>query len=155
MSKDKILEWVLWEKEIYPPSVLDCHYYDITEMTRVEIIEKTLGEMAVLLPTGEHAPFGDEDRDFTTVTTELQRRLPYGKIKTCGAFQHLNAGCCNSCHTYRPHYSMELIDAPDGGKAWVCCGMRRAIYPKPCAERMERFRNSPAGKLWMEMFREN
>jgi hypothetical protein len=155
MSKEKILEGLLWEKEIYPPLVLDSHYYDIAEMTRAEIIEKTLVEMAVLLPTGEPAPSGDEDRDPTTVITELQRRLPYGKIKTCGAFQHLNAGCCNSCHTYRPHFSMELMDAPDGSMAWVCCGMRRAIYPKPCAERMERFRNSPAGKLWMEMFRES
>jgi len=55
MSKDKILEWLLWEKEIYPPSVLDSHYYDTPEMSRCEIVLKTLWEMGVLLPLGQYA----------------------------------------------------------------------------------------------------
>jgi len=47
---------------------------------------------------------------------------------------------------------MDLLDAPDGTKAWVCCAMNWAIYPECYAERMERFWNSPKGKLWRETF---
>ncbi len=159
MTTDEILKKLLREKEIYPPSVLDPHYSDTPEMTRGEIIEKTLREMGMLLPSGEYAQSGDEDRDLSIVITELQRRLPYGNIKTCGAFRHLKAGCCNPCHTYRPHCSMSLIELPDGSKGWVCCAMNRAIYPERYtksmeryAERMERFWNSPEGKRWRERF---
>jgi hypothetical protein len=159
MTKDEIIEKVLWEKGIYPPSVLDSHYHDTPEMTRGEIIEKTLREMGLLLPSGEYAPSRDEDRDLSIVITELQRRLPYGNIKTCGAFKHLNAGCCATCHTYRPHYAMSLIELPDGSKGWVCDGIVRALHPeryaegvKRFAQHMERFLNSPEGKRWRERF---
>jgi hypothetical protein len=160
MTKDELFEKLLWEKEIYPPSVLDSHYYDTPEMTRIEIILKTLREMGVLLPSGEYAQSRDKERDLSIVITELQRKLPPGpKIRTCAAFKHLNAGCCGPCHTNRPHYNMELIDAPDGTKAWVCCAMKRTIYleryaegMKRFAQRMGRFRNSPEGKRWRERF---
>jgi hypothetical protein len=152
MTTDELFEKLLREKEIYPPSVQDSHYYDTPEMTRGEIIEKTLKEMGMLLPSGQYAQSRDEDRDPSLVITELQRRLPYGNIKTCGAFRHLNAGCCDPCHTYRPHYSMSLIELPDGTKAWLCCAMIRAIFPERYAERRKRFRNTPEGKLWREMF---
>jgi len=55
MTKDEILERLLREKEIYPPSVLDPHYSDTPEMTRAKIIEKTLREMDMLLPSGKYA----------------------------------------------------------------------------------------------------
>jgi hypothetical protein len=65
--------------------------------------------------------FGDEADFFSGVVTELQRRLPYGNIKTCGAFRQLKAGCRNSRHTEYPHSKMKLIDLPDGATGWVCC----------------------------------
>lgn len=156
MTKDEMLERLLIVKDIYPPSVMDSHYYDTPEMTGGEIIEKTLREMGVLLPSGQCAKSSDEAGLLSDVITELQRRLPPdGNIKTCGAFKHLNTGCCYSCHAYRPHSKMSLIDLPDGGIAWVCCALDRAIYPERYAERMERFWNSPKGKLWREMFGDN
>jgi hypothetical protein len=99
--------------------VLDRHYYDTPEMTRGEIIKRTLREIGVFLPSEDYAPSWDEDRYHSIVVTELQRRLPDGNIKTCGAFRHLNAACWDSCHVYRPHRTMEMVDAPDGTKAWV------------------------------------
>ena len=47
---------------------------------------------------------------------------------------------------------MNLIDLPDGTKAWVCCAVEWAIYPERYAELMERSRNCPEGKLFIEMF---
>jgi hypothetical protein len=120
MTTDEVLKKLLREKEIYPPSVLDPHYSDTPEMTRGEIIEKTLREMGILLPSGEYAQSGDKAGHLSTVITELRRRLPDGNIKTCGAFKHLKAGCCAPCHTSRPHTDMNLIELPDGTKAWVC-----------------------------------
>jgi hypothetical protein len=151
MTADEILEKLLREQEIYPPSVQDSHYYDTPEMTRTEIIEKTLKEMGML--SEQDAQSRDKDRDLSIVITELQRRLlPDGKIKTCGAFRHLNAGCCDPCHTYRPHYSMSMIELPDGSKAWVCCAMKRAIFPERYAKYQEWLRNSPEGKMRREIF---
>jgi hypothetical protein len=101
----------------------------------------------------------DEDGDRSIVVTELHSRLPCGDIKTCGAFMHLNAGFCATCHKYRPHYSMSLIELPDGSKGWVCDGIVQAIHPeryaegmKRFAQRMEQFRNSPEGNRWRETF---
>src|SRR5271163_4254748 len=143
MTTEKILEWLLREKEIYPPSVLDPHYTDTPEMARAEIIEKTMREMDRLLPLAEDPQSGEEGRDLSIVIRELQQRLPPdGKTKTCAAFHHLNAGCCNSCHTYRPHNSMSLIDLPDGGKGWVCCAVEWAIYPDRYVESMKRYAES-------------
>jgi len=150
MTVDEVFEKLLSENNLYPPSVLDGHYYDTPEMTRAEIILKTLRVMGMLLPSGEYAQSGDEADFLSGVVTELQRRLPYGSIKTCGAFRHLQAGCCNSCHTEYPHARMKLIDLPDGGTGWVCCAMNKAIYPERYAKRMERFWNSPRGKRWRE-----
>jgi len=152
MTTDEVLKKLLREKEIYPPSVLDPHYSDTPEMTRGEIIEKTLREMGILLPSGEYAQSGDKAGHLSTVITELRRRLPDGNIKTCGAFKHLKAGCCAPCHTSRPHTDMNLIDLPDGSKARVCCAVEWAIYPERYMELMERSQNCPEGKLFREMF---
>jgi hypothetical protein len=46
---------------------------------------------------------------------------------------------------------MELIDAPDGTKAWVCCAESMKRY----TERMKRFWNSPQMKCWRETFGDN
>ena len=152
MTKDELFEKVLRDKQVYPPSVLDPHYSDKPAMTRGEIIDKTLREMGLPLPSGEYAQSRDEVGKVSTVITDLRRRLPGGKIKTCGAFKHLKAGCCAPCHTSHPHTSMNLIDLPDGTKGWVCCAVEWAIYPKRYAELMERSRNCPEGKLLRGLF---
>ena len=112
-------------------------------MTRGEIIEKTLKEMGMLLPSRKGAQSSDEAGPLWVVITELQRRLPLGNIKTCGAFKHLNAACCDACHTTYPHHEMSLVDLPDGGKAWVCENIELAIFPERYREFMERAQNSP------------
>jgi hypothetical protein len=102
------------EKNIYPPSVQDIHYGDSAEMTRGEIIEKTLREMGMLLLPEQDAQSSGEADYLLGVITKLQHRLPYGNIKTCGAFRHLDAACCDTCHTFYAHYAMKLVELPDG-----------------------------------------
>jgi hypothetical protein len=152
MTKDESIEETLREAGIFPPSVQDSHYGDKAEMTREEIIEKTLREMSLFSSSEQGSQSSNKAGRLSTVIAELQRRLPYGNIKTCGAFRHLNAGCCDPCHTSRPHTEMNLIDLPDGTKAWVCCAVEWAIYPERYAGLMERSRNCPEGKLFRETF---
>ena len=153
MNKDESVEKTLREAGIFPPSVQDRHYGDKAEMTREEIIGKTLREMSLFSSLEQGGQSSNKAADLSTVIAGLQRRLPPGKkIKTCGAFKHLNAGCCDPCHTCRPHTDMNLIDLPDGTKAWVCCAVEWAIYPERYVELMERSRNCPEGKLFREMF---
>ena len=143
MTTYEIVRKVLEEKNLYPPSVQDRHYGDVAIMTRGEIIEKTLKEMGLLLPSKKAAQSSNEAGPLSGVITELQRRLPFGNIKTCGAFKHLNIACCDTCHTTYPHYDMTLVDLPDGSRAWVCENIELAIFPERYTEFMERARNSP------------
>ena len=152
MTPDEVLKKLLKERGVYPPSVLDPHYSDTPEMTRDEIIDKTLREMGMTLPLGESALSSNEATQLSIIIAALRLKLPGGNIKTCGAFKHLNAGCCAPCHTSRPHIDMNLIELPDGTKAWVCCAVEWAIYPKRYAELMERSRNCPEGKLLRGLF---
>ena len=149
MPTDKILEKPPREHNIYPPSVQDSHYGDKAGMTRGEIIEKTLREMG-MLSLSEQDP---QSIDLLSgVVTQLQRRFPPDiKFATCGAFKCLNTGCCDSCHASHSHYEMDLIELPDGGKAWVCHGIEWAIYPEPYAELKEWSRNTPKGMVWREI----
>jgi hypothetical protein len=113
-------------------------------MTRNEIIEKTLRDMKVIDPT---------ETEF--VVAELQRRLPDAEIKTCDDFKQLNATCCETCHTFYAHYEMDLIDLPDGAKAWVCAPVKWAIYPERYQQLQDWSRNSPEGKLLRRIFGED
>lgn len=99
-------------------------------MTRNEIIAKTLKEIGP--PLEEHeAPYSEEHDWEESIAAELDRRLPDGvDIKTCEDFNHLGVECCESCHGIYAHYEMNLVDLPNGGKAWVCDHVRRAIYPE-------------------------
>jgi len=155
MTKDESIEKTLREAGIFPPSVQDSHYGDKAEMTREEIIERTLREMSLYSSSEQGSQSSDEAGRLSTVITELRRKLPDGNIKTCGAFKYLNAACCDSCHTSRPQTDMNPIDLPDGTKAWVCCAVEWAIYPERYAELMERSRNCPEGKLFIEMYGED
>lgn len=144
MTTDEMLEKVLIEKNIFPPSVQDSQYSINAEMTKDEVIEKTLREMDRHRPWGQ----GTDDADYLpTIIAELQRRLPDGNIKTCGAFKHFDAACCDSCHTFYAQYEMNLLDLADGTKAWVCDNIMWAIYPERYAEYQEWLRNSPLGEL--------
>jgi hypothetical protein len=56
------------------------------------------------------------DRDVTI--PELMRRLPDGEVTTCEQLD-LDVECCDICHSFYPHYEMEIVDLPDGRKAWM------------------------------------
>jgi hypothetical protein len=112
-------------------------------MTKNEIIEKTLKDMNLPEPTYDEI-----------VVAELQRRLPDTEIKTCDDFKHLNTVCCETCHTFYAHYDMNLIDLPDGAKAWVCDAVEWAIYPERYQQLQDWSRNSVEGKLLRRIFGE-
>jgi hypothetical protein len=116
------------------------------EVTKSDIIEKTLREIV---------PRIEEREELYSVMAELQERLPETDIRTCEDFRHLNVTCCDTCHTFYPHYEMSLIDLPDGAKAWVCDPVKWAIYPEQYQELQEWKRNSPEGKLLRQIFGED
>jgi hypothetical protein len=99
------------------------------EVTKNEIIEKTLKEIGPRLEEHEE-PYSEEPDFEEIVIAELQGKLPDTDIKTCEDFRHLNVTCCDTCHTFYPHYEMSLIDLPDGTKAWVCDPVKWAICPE-------------------------
>jgi hypothetical protein len=150
MTEDEIIERALEKQGIFAPSVQDSDYGDNTEMTRDQIIEKTLRENHTL-PLSEQDPGDAVTAEYIRVMTEqIQRRLPEGKFKTCGTFTDLNVACCGTCHVSYPDYDMELIELPEGGKAWVCCAIGRAIYPERHKQEMEHFRMT-MGEQWEEL----
>jgi hypothetical protein len=123
-------------------------------MTKSDIIEKTLKEIGPRLEEHEELYSEQPDRE-KIVIDELQKRLPDTDIKTCEDFRHLNVTCCDTCHTFYPHYEMSLIDLPGGAKAWVCDAVRWAIYPEQYQKLQEWAQNSPEGKLLRHIFRED
>ncbi len=96
-------------------------------MTKNEIIEKTLSEVGPS-PIENEPPFSEEQDEEEFITSVLQDKLPDGvKIKTCEDFKHLGAECCEICHGRYAHYEMQVIDLPQGGKAWVCGPVKMAL----------------------------
>ena len=84
----------------------------------------------------------------------LERRLPAVEtFKTCEDFRHLDVECCDSCHAYEM-YDMDVVPLPEGGYAWICCALDRAIRPEWHAERDKRLAKTAAGKLVKRMFEE-
>jgi hypothetical protein len=130
VTADAIFEKALVAKNIFPPSVLDSQYGERAEMTKEQVIEKTLAEMSRYWCWDDGSKSSDDSACLAMVIAELDRRLPEGIIKTCGCFKHLDAACCNICHTLCPHSSMSLVELPDAGMAWVCHNIERAIYPE-------------------------
>ena len=133
MITDKLFERLLINHNIFPPSVLDTQYGENAELTKIQVIEKTVADMGRYWCWEDGSDSGDYAGWLAVVVAELERRLPDGVIKTCGSFQHLHAACCDACHTYYPHREMSLLDLPDGGKAWVCHNIERAICPEHLA----------------------
>lgn len=96
-------------------------------MTKADIIAKTLKECRC--PVDIDEPLTGHEPDYQEIViAELSRRLPDADIRTCEDFRHLNVECCEICHECFPQYQMDLIDLPDGAKAWVCDPIRWAIY---------------------------
>jgi hypothetical protein len=137
MTKDDLIERALRTEGVFPPSVMDCHYGDKTEMTRGEIILRTLEEMR-LLPLPEHdAQCASRIRCIHFVIAELQGRIPDGDFVTCAAFRDLGVGCCDRCHT-DPLRGMNLVELPGCNWAWLCCAVDAASSPEQyliCRER--------------------
>jgi hypothetical protein len=67
------------------------------------------------------------DRD--VVIPEMLRRLPEGEIATCGDLR-LADKCCESCHAFYPHYDMYVVQLSDGRTGWICCAVRRLLFPE-------------------------
>jgi hypothetical protein len=121
-------------------------------MTKEDIIGKTLREMKPISVSGEEA-FCDESDEEEFIISVLRDVLPEGvDIQTCEDFRHLNVVCCETCHHFYPHYEMQVIDLPTGGKAWLCDSVKWAIYPEKYRELQEWARTSPEGKLLRTIF---
>jgi hypothetical protein len=146
MGDDGLIEKALREAGVFPPSVTDCHYGDRAEMTRAEIILRSLEEMGLLPLSERDARLGEKIGRIHIAVAGLQRRLPDGEIVTCGAFSFLNAGCCDVCHT-DPVQEMTLLDLPGGGMAWLCCAVEAASSPVPYGIFHERKWDSFGGKV--------
>ena len=146
MTEDELIERALRAEGVFPPSVMDCHYSDKTEMTRGEIILRSLDETG-LLPLPEHdAQCASRIRCIHFVIGELQGRLPDdAEIVTCGAFLDLGVGCCDRCHT-DPLHGMNLVELPGCNWAWLCCAVDAASSPEQYLIIHEREEDSPRGK---------
>ncbi len=145
MTSDELIEKALRQENIFPPSVMDCHYGDQVEMTKAEIIVRSLEEMGLLSLSGQDAQFGAKIRRTHSVIAELQHILPDDITTTCGAFRGLNVGCCDECHT-DPLNGMKLIELPGCSVAWLCCAVDAASSPEPSCIFHERKPNSPEGR---------
>jgi len=146
MTTDEIIERILREAGVFPPSVMDCHYGDRQELTRAELIVRTLEEMGLLSLSENDPLLGEKIRFIPIVIAELQRRLPDGDIVTCGAFSALNVGCCNACHT-DPLHGMRLVELPCCAWGWLCCAVDAASSPEPILIIHERELESSEGKM--------
>jgi hypothetical protein len=146
MTEDELIERALRAEGVFPPSVMDCHYSDKPEMTKAELILRSLDETG-LLPLPEHdAQCANRIRCIHFVISELQLRLPDGEITTCGAFRDLGVGCCDRCHT-DPLHGMKLVELPGCNWAWLCCAVDTASSPEPYPIIHERERDSPEGRM--------
>lgn len=146
MITDEIIERALREAGVFPPSVMDCHYGDNNELTKAELIVRSLQEMGLLSLSEQFPRFAKKFGFIPVVVAELQIRLPDTEITTCGAFSPLNVGCCDACHT-DPLHGMKLVELPGCKWAWLCCAVDAASSPKPRLILHEREQDPPEGKM--------
>ncbi len=143
---DELIEKALREAGVFPPSGMDPRYADRTELTKAELIVRSLEEMGMLSLSEQDPLLGEKIRRIPIVISELQLRLPDTEITTCGAFGLLNIGCCDECHT-DPLHGMKLVELPGCSMAWLCCAVDGASSPEPCAIFHEREQDPPPGKM--------
>jgi hypothetical protein len=102
-------------------------------MNRDEIIAKTLQDMEAYEISVENREPGSAERDDEynrdIFLREMLKRLPDSDITTCGDLQ-AGVECCPTCHGLYPHYEMHLENLPDGRMSWICCAVRRALFPE-------------------------
>ena len=145
MTRDE-LEKALREAGVFPPSVLDRNYGGRTELTKAELIVRSLEEMDLLSLSGNDRRVAEKISVIPIVVAGLQRRLPDGDITVCGAFTALGVGCCNECHS-DPLEKMRLVELPCGGWGWLCCAVDAASSPEPILIFHEPERESCEGKM--------
>jgi len=146
MTKDEIIERALREAGVFPPSVLDGNYGDRQELTRAELIVRTLDEMGLLSLSEQDPRVGEKIRRIPIVVAGLQRRLPDADITVCGAFSALNVGCCNECHS-DPLEKMRLVELPCCGWAWLCCSVDEGSSPEAVRILHVREQDFPEGNM--------
>jgi hypothetical protein len=95
-----------------------------------DTLAETSGEKSLLRP-GRNDERDCDPRSYAVrMIAALSERIPNGELKTCRDFQHVGVECCECCHSGYVHFEMEVEDLCDGGKAWLCCALRRALlYP--------------------------
>jgi len=102
-------------------------------MNRDQIIAKTLDDMRRFENPVEDSEPGTADRAFEydrdVFVPEMLKRLPDCEITTCDDLG-LEVECCESCHGYYPHYDMYVVDLSEGRKGWICCAVRRVLFPE-------------------------
>ena len=102
-------------------------------MNRDQIITKTLDDMRCYENSVEDREPGSADRaaeyDRDVFIPEMLKRLPEGEITTCDELL-LDVECCPACHGFYPHYDMHVVELPDGRKGWICCAVRRVLFPE-------------------------
>jgi len=97
-------------------------------MTREQLIEKSLQAMRQapgLLAASEPEDQSTDEYDAIVIAT-INERVPDCEFKICGDLA-LEVECCESCHTFYPHYDMYLETLPNGEPAWICCSVRSAL----------------------------
>jgi hypothetical protein len=94
-------------------------------MDKAEIIAMTLGQMNRTVVHQPPISVEADEEDF--VISVLHDLLPRGNIKTCEDFHHLNVDCCQICHE-NAAYEMSVVTLPDGCPAWLCDGVKPAIF---------------------------
>lgn len=94
-------------------------------MHKAEIIGRILSD----LPNGEDGGVACSEAYRAHVTESLHERLPEGQIQTCDDVKDMSVECCSSCHEVdSEHLFLETL--PGGQVAWICCAVRRKLFPE-------------------------
>jgi hypothetical protein len=102
-------------------------------MNKDQIIAKTLVDMDVHETTFDNRDSEDADGYLAYIRDvffpEMLKCLPEGDIITCDELR-LEVECCSICYGFYPHYEMNIKNLPDGRTGWICCAVRRALFPE-------------------------
>lgn len=69
----------------------------------------------------------EREKRLTTIRTELEKRLTEQDYLTCEDFDHFDVTCCDTCHTFYPHYEMWIVVLSDCRHAWVCDSIEQIL----------------------------
>jgi hypothetical protein len=122
MNRDQIIAKTLDDMQAYKNPVED------SEPASADRAAEYDGD--VFNPESEPGSVGrtaEYDRD--VFIPEMMKRLPEGEIMTCDELL-LAVECCPPCHGFYPHYDMYVVQLPDGRTAWICCAVRRVLFPE-------------------------